>query len=631
MDVRTAITRTWPLALGLALYTGGSAPALAAPAKAAVQLAIGSPLPNSLVGGRISLAVSYDAGAARVRAFTVYVDDTIQFSRGYMQLKPRGVNYLEIDTRTIPDGVHTIRVVAVGDAGIVASDSVPLVVRNGTPGGLDLVPPLLHFRNLVDGDVVSGKIAVDLLAEDNRSSDLLVSIFVNRNPYLITSRRPYGIQLDTAEFLDPATGLGSLTLEAFAFDTAGNRGIAPPLNLSVRVAAPVNLTPNLDPAPRAASKGQPVVAVPAPPPMASAPAPEPVRPEASPLLADQPAGSPGGKPLTAAPDQPAALPAEAPAPLTGGGAIGAPAPGTPRSAQPPATRPRAIDTARAPAPGGGLVLQLPARAPMLGGARSAEPAAKPSVPQPPTVMAKAAPVNPPAEATKSPAQPKIAVRPLPGAQAKAPAAPGRGPLLIVPENGAKPDEAGRVRGTVYEVQTAPAERVALTEKVLPKDRMHKVVKGESLLQIARRYRVTPRSLMVANGLSDARKVNAGSQLRVPGAFQVAYNNKTIKFDVPPRVENGLALAPFRQIFEHTGGVVVWYHDTKQIRASNDRAEVKLHIGSKEALVNQMVILMDREAFIDSGRTIVPIAFVRKALDLTAEYDVRTGTIHLVRK
>lgn len=216
----------------------------------------------------------------------------------------------------------------------------------------------------------------------------------------------------------------------------------------------------------------------------------------------------------------------------------------------------------------------------------------------------------------------------------APAAGAANPLVIVPDPGAKPDEAGRIKGTVYELLPAPAATASLKplEKAkLPQDRLHRVKPGETVPSLARRYRVTPRSLMVANGLGSPSELRTGARLKVPGTFQVAYNHSKINFDVPPRVENGLPLAPFRQIFEHTGGVVVWYHDTKQVRAAAEGAEIKLQIGSKEALVNQMVIVMDREAFIDSGRTLVPISFVKKALNLTAEYDVRTGTIHLVRR
>jgi hypothetical protein len=137
--------------------------------------------------------------------------------------------------------------------------------------------------------------------------------------------------------------------------------------------------------------------------------------------------------------------------------------------------------------------------------------------------------------------------------------------------------------------------------------------------------------MVANGITEPRAMRAGSIMRLPGTFDVVLNDRRVAFDVNPRIEGGIALAPFRQIFEHAGGVVVWDQNAKEVQAALDLKEIKLKIGSNEALVNQVIVVMDREAFIDSGRTIVPISFMEKALDLKAEYDVKNGAITLVKK
>ena len=180
---------------------------------------------------------------------------------------------------------------------------------------------------------------------------------------------------------------------------------------------------------------------------------------------------------------------------------------------------------------------------------------------------------------------------------------------------------GKVKLDVYTIPLA---------KRLPKDQSYRVASGDTLEALARRFKVTPRSIQVANALKSPR-LERGSYLRIPGSFAVALNNQQIAFDVAPRIENGLPLAPLRQIFEHAGGVVVWYEETREVRAATADRDVKLRIGSKEAKINQMVVVMDKEAFIDSGRTIVPVSFVQKALDLSAEYDPRSGTINLVKK
>ena len=93
----------------------------------------------------------------------------------------------------------------------------------------------------------------------------------------------------------------------------------------------------------------------------------------------------------------------------------------------------------------------------------------------------------------------------------------------------------------------------------------------------------------------------------------------------------MAIAPFRQIFEHTGGIVRYQPADRQVQAKSPEKDVRIKIGSREALVNSAVVLMDRAAFLDSGRTMVPVKFMTEALDLKAEYDLKTGAIYLIKK
>ncbi|MFM7323038.1 MAG: stalk domain-containing protein, partial [Armatimonadota bacterium] len=68
-------------------------------------------------------------------------------------------------------------------------------------------------------------------------------------------------------------------------------------------------------------------------------------------------------------------------------------------------------------------------------------------------------------------------------------------------------------------------------------------------------------------------------------LMVAFDGVQIAFDVQPRIENGLPLAPFRQIFEHTGGTVTWAHSAKTVRAVNTEREIVFKVGGGAARVN----------------------------------------------
>ena len=73
----------WSISGGLLLYLAIGGPAHAAQNSVAAQLAIGNPVPNSLIGGRITMSVGYNQGVGHISAFTVYVDDKIQYSRTF--------------------------------------------------------------------------------------------------------------------------------------------------------------------------------------------------------------------------------------------------------------------------------------------------------------------------------------------------------------------------------------------------------------------------------------------------------------------------------------------------------------------------------------------------------------------
>jgi len=720
----------WSIVPGLLLCITAAGPIYAAPERASTQIAIGNPLPNSLVAGRITLSVAYNHGMGQITALTVFVDDKIQFSKNVLGSDLRGVQYLDLDTRTIADGNHAVKIVAMGTRGPLAIDEVGVTVRNGIAGGVDIVPPLVQFRGVQDGDTVSGKVSLDILAEDNSGLDLLVSVFVNRFPRLIKSRPPYTLDLNTAEFLDPITKRGTLMVEAWAYDKANNLGKSRQVTLNVVPAGTENATrkqedptkPMVTPpgVPDVALKGEPapmatempgqlVFPLPAQPAVVDpkAPATVSVRPEGSPKIR-QTDRTPGGKPASSAsvgPKGSVRLPAPQASAASQGGLSGTkvkqpvdsrPA-GKPVIAEASAVAPKLLPGSPASAPTGpratAPAVSAPAapkvvQAPPVKINRASAPVAKP------VRIARANPVNPeivpPSTANVAPVSPKV-VEPakpvrtaskieiknpeivdLPGeliemANRSVPM-PSQGGVRVSTPTADRPERAPAVKITAVKPAAKPAARAATKTQVasavtpaakpglviavvdknrrdksgkpkvdlyrvsdMPTDRSYHVRSGDSLHAIARKFKTTPKAIQVANALTDGARLRTGSIIRVPGTFDVVMNDKRVAFDVSPRIENGLPLTPFRQIMEYAGGVVVWYPETQEIRAANEQTEIKLKIGSKEALVNQTVLVMEREAFLDSGRTMVPMSFLERALDLKAEYDVRSGTIMLVRR
>jgi hypothetical protein len=140
---------------------------------------------------------------------------------------------------------------------------------------------------------------------------------------------------------------------------------------------------------------------------------------------------------------------------------------------------------------------------------------------------------------------------------------------------------------------------------------------------------TPRAaLRPASGNTLLGMMHSGDGIK---PLQVAFDGQRIAFDVQPRVEAGLPIAPFRQIFEHTGGQVMWVPQTRVVRAVNADREVIITVGKKQAQVNGENVSMARPAYVEKGRTIVPLAFVGKALDVNVKYDPATGHLQITSK
>lgn len=112
----------------------------------------------------------------------------------------------------------------------------------------------------------------------------------------------------------------------------------------------------------------------------------------------------------------------------------------------------------------------------------------------------------------------------------------------------------------------------------------------------------------------------GTRLPSNGTFMIAFNTQIVDFDVQPRVENGVPLTPFRYLIEKAGGKVDWANTQKNVSAKADGHDIFLHIGDAFAQINKQRIELERPSFIDSGRTIVPLSFMRDALNVNIEYD-----------
>lgn len=128
-------------------------------------------------------------------------------------------------------------------------------------------------------------------------------------------------------------------------------------------------------------------------------------------------------------------------------------------------------------------------------------------------------------------------------------------------------------------------------------------------------------------VSELITISKGSRLPNLGLFSIALDSNFVDFHgVEPRVDDGVPMTPFRFLLEQAGGKVDWVHQTKQVLADTPGRKIDLRIGDSVARVNESNIDLERAPYIDRGRTIVPLSFIRSTLNVQVQYDKKTGHV-----
>lgn len=98
-----------------------------------------------------------------------------------------------------------------------------------------------------------------------------------------------------------------------------------------------------------------------------------------------------------------------------------------------------------------------------------------------------------------------------------------------------------------------------------------------------------------------------------------------KMDVPPVIDNGRTLVPFRALAEALDAEVEWNAETKTVTVTKDGAKVVLTIDSMVATVDGKEYKLDVPAKVVKGRTVVPLRFLSQGLKAKVLWEQETQT------
>jgi Copper amine oxidase N-terminal domain len=126
-------------------------------------------------------------------------------------------------------------------------------------------------------------------------------------------------------------------------------------------------------------------------------------------------------------------------------------------------------------------------------------------------------------------------------------------------------------------------------------------------------------------------IETGTRLKGVTSFNVLLNGSYVEFDVQPRVDNGIPMTPFRHLMEKSGGKVKWLNNEKSVSALSDGKDIWFKVGDSTAKINNLPFTLELAPYIDRGRTIVPLSFMKDALDVNIQFDPATGHVLITKK
>jgi hypothetical protein len=115
----------------------------------------------------------------------------------------------------------------------------------------------------------------------------------------------------------------------------------------------------------------------------------------------------------------------------------------------------------------------------------------------------------------------------------------------------------------------------------------------------------------------------------PQEITVLIDGLAVTFeDVPPVIQNGRTLVPFRAVAEALNVAVDWDGATRTVSAGDAETSVRLQINNIIAYRNNEPITLDVPPVIQDGRTLIPLRFFGEAFNCAVGWDGANRTVRI---
>lgn len=529
-----------------------------------------------------TLAVKYSG--AKVALIELKLNGESFGSRTVSDGKNSGETTFSIDILALKDGDNEVEIRLFDKAGrLVGSEKTVIETDNRTKGIVFLTTPRM-------GDTVAGPVEINVgFGKDLKNT--YVSFFVDNQFKSMTNFPPYTYVWDTARETN-----GWHELEAWIIDDTSSTLKTRKIRVFVN-----------NPGGRTARRNTVITA---PKPVAkrtvlkAATKPLELAPASNPVTEPNTEGSSPIKPLTIAGSAPVKVEAKPIAPVLSG----------------IASQNRVAVKVEGPSAG---LKPAPIPASVAVGPRLLTPTGRRAV-----VATPQAPSQPITSA-------KAAVKPIATTQAAKPAiAPIAVPLVEAASKPVVKTEPAKatikpIAPIVASVPVALALAPA-TEPKLPKVARPAAVATKPVAAAPAKV-AKPSVKVAASSAPSYMRIDRGTRLSGLSNFAILLDGEAVNFDVAPRLEEGIPVSPFRHLIEKAGGKVDWASGDKAVEAFADGKDIYLKIGDKVARIGKIPVELELAPFLERGRTIVPLSFLRDALKVEIEFDKATGHVLITSK
>ena len=115
-----------------------------------------------------------------------------------------------------------------------------------------------------------------------------------------------------------------------------------------------------------------------------------------------------------------------------------------------------------------------------------------------------------------------------------------------------------------------------------------------------------------------------------GSRKISVFGREIKNDVAPKIVNDRTILPIRIVAESLGGTVTWNGELQRVTIQKGADVILITIGADTAYVNGTAVKLDAAAFVENGRTYLPLRFVSETLGAQVVWTEAEKTVTITK-